>query len=210
VGASELEIAGNLRRMTEPTRQFDLGTLGGSQPPEERPDRRPVSWTGGADLGMLLLRLGVGGLFFAHGMQKVFGMWGGLGLSATTDIVSAHGFTSQASTLAWLLGGGELILGAMIVLGLLTPFAAAGLLAIKIVAVVVKWGTVPFYAAAAPNALELDVLLGLGAAALLFTGAGRIALDRGRTWQRRPLPWASLCLIIGVGVALAVLLGLRR
>ncbi|MCW0215233.1 MAG: DoxX family protein [Pseudonocardia sp.] len=196
--------------MSDPTQQFDLGTLGGTQPPEERPDRRPVSWTGGADLGMLLLRFGVGGLFFAHGMQKVFGMWGGLGLGATTDIVSDAGFVSRASTLAWLLGGGELVLGAMIVLGLLTPLAAAGLLAIKIVAVVVKWGAVPFYAAAAPNALELDLLLGIGAATLLFTGAGRIALDRGRTWQRRPLPWAWLCLVIGVGVALAVLYGLRR
>ena len=53
----------------------------------------------------------------------------------------------------------------------------------------------PLYAAAAPDALEPDILFGAGAAALLFTGAGRIALDNGRTWQRRPLPYAWLCLI---------------
>ncbi len=190
------------------TRSLDLGGTGLAAA-ESKPERRPVTWNGGADIGVLLLRFAVGGLFFAHGAQKVLGIWGGLGISRTTEAIAGYGFVAQAFTLAWATGIVELVAGAFVVLGLLAPLAAAGLLAVKIVAVVVKWG-VPFYAAAAPNALELDVLLGLGAAALVFTGAGRIALDNGRTWQRRPLPYGWLCLLIGVGVALAVLLGLRR
>ncbi|WP_214369592.1 DoxX family protein [Pseudonocardia sp. H11422] len=190
------------------TRSLDFGTLGG---PEQttRPERRPVSWNGGADIGVLLLRLAVGGLFFAHGAQKVFGVWGGFGINRTAEALQGYGFVAQASTLAWVTGVVELMAGALVVVGLFTPLAAAALLAIKIVAVVVKWG-VPFFAAAAPDTLELDVLLGLGAAALVFTGAGRLSLDKGRTWQRRPLPYAWLCVILGVGAALLVLFTLRR
>ena len=47
------------------------------------------------------------------------------------------------------------------------------------------------------------------AAALLLTGAGRIALERGRTWNRRPAPWGVLFLIIGVAAALLVFFLLR-
>ncbi|WP_181780578.1 DoxX family protein [Pseudonocardia pini] len=194
--------------MSDPTRQFDIGSLGGTQPPAAtKENRRPVAWNSGADLGMLILRLGIGGLFLAHGVQKVFGLWGGRGLGETTTILTGYGF-QQASTLSWALGFGELVLGALLVLGLFTPLAAAGLLAVKACAITVKWGG-PFFAAEAANAIELDVAMAAGAAALLFVGAGRIALDNGRTWQRRPLPWALLCLVIGAAVALGVLFGLR-
>jgi putative oxidoreductase len=200
--------ADTLVAMSEPTRQFDIGSLGGTQPPAaSKESRRPVAWNSGADLGMLLLRLGIGGLFLAHGVQKVFGLWGGRGLAETTRILADYGFT-QASTLSWALGFGELILGALLVLGLFTPLAAAGLLAVKACAIAVKWGG-PFFAAEGVDALELDVALAAGAAALLFVGAGRIALDSGRTWQRRPLPWALLCLLVGAAVAVGVLFGLR-
>lgn len=193
------------------TRSFDIGRLGGTEPPTypTKTGRRPVAWNSGADVGMLLLRFAVGGLFFAHGAQKVFGLWGGLGIGRTTDNLVDYGFAAQAGTLAWTLGVVELVAGAFVVLGLLTPLAAAALLSIKIAAVTVKWG-VPFYAAAAPDALELDVLLGVGAATLVFTGAGRISLDNGRTWQRRPLPYAILCVGLAVGAALIVLLTFRR
>ena len=196
---------------TDQTRPFDIGSLGGSEPPlgPPRTERRPVAWNAGADVGLLVLRFLIGGLFFGHGAQKVFGLWGGQGILRTGENLAGHGFVQQAGPLSWTLGVVELVAGAFVVLGLLTPLAAAALLSIKIVAVAVKWGAVPLYAAAAPDALEVDLLLGGGAAALVFTGAGRIALDKGRTWQRRPLPWAGLCLILGVGAALVVLLVLR-
>ena len=54
------------------------------------------------------------------------------------------------------------------------------------------------------DAVELEVVLGLGAAAIVLTGAGRIALENGRTWNRRPAPWGVLCLIIGVAAGLLV------
>ncbi|MEV1294679.1 DoxX family protein [Pseudonocardia sp. NPDC049635] len=201
--------------MSGPTQQYDWGSISGAEPPERtRPERLPVPAHVSSDIGLLVLRVVVGGIFAAHGAQKVFGLLGGLGPAGTADALAEAGFSAFAQPLAWALGVGQLVLGALLVIGLLTPFAAAGLLATKIVAIVLSLGpdgpVVPLFAADGPNSLELHLLLGGGVAALLFAGAGRIALDAGRTYQRRPLPWSVLSLVIGVGVALLVLFVLRR
>ncbi|WP_103383100.1 DoxX family protein [Pseudonocardia dioxanivorans] len=198
--------------MSEPTRSFDIGTLGGSEPSNSttRPERRPVPSNGAADIGLLILRLAVGGLFFAHGAQKVFGMWGGQGITRTAENLAGYGFVAQQTSLAWALGIVEMAAGAFVVLGLFTPLAAAGLLAIKVVALLVKIPAIEFFAAQAPDAIEVDILLGAGAATLMFVGAGRIALDNGRTWLRRPMPYAVVCLIVTVAIVLVVMLTLRR
>ncbi|MBC3193528.1 DoxX family protein [Pseudonocardia sp. C8] len=201
--------------MSGPTEHYDWGSISGDEPRERtRPERMPVPAHVSSDIGLLILRVVVGGIFAAHGAQKVFGLLGGLGPAGTAAALDGLGFTTFAGPLAWLLGVGELALGALLVLGLLTPFAAAGLLAVKLVAIVLSLGpggvpAVPLFAADGPNSLELHLLLGAGAAALLFAGAGRIALDAGRTYQRRPLPWSVLCLVVAVGVALLVLFVLR-
>lgn len=167
---------------------------------------------GSADIGLLLLRVLIGGLFFVHGAQKVFGVLEGQGLGTTTTNLSDYGFAGMAGLLAPVLGWTELIAGGLLVLGLLTPVATAALLSISIVAIATKWvtGPIAIFATAGAESLEPDLLLGGGALALLFTGAGRAALDYGRAWQRRPLPYAWLFLIISVGVAAAVFFLLRR
>lgn len=202
--------------MSGPTTQHDWGSLSGVEPPERtRPDRLPVPAHVSSDIGLLVLRLVVGGVFVAHGAQKVFGVFGGLGPAGTARALEGLGFTTFPGVLSWLLGGAQLVLGALLVLGLLTLFAASGLLATKVVAVATALGpggapVVPWFAAQGPDALELHLLLGGGAGALLFAGAGRIALDAGRTYQRRPLPWSVLSLVVGLGLALLALLVLRR
>ena len=60
------------------------------------------------------------------------------------------------------------------------------------------------------NALEFDIVLGLASAALVFTGPGRIALDTGRAWHRRPASWGVLALVIGVAAAVLVRVLLRQ
>jgi putative oxidoreductase len=173
------------------------------------PTRRPLMWNGGTDIGLLLLRFAVGGTFFAHGMQKVFGMWGGPGVAGFARSLEGFGY-EQATTLSWVGGIAELVAGAFVVLGLVTPLAAAALLAIKINAVLVKMGSGFFIASAAgADAVELDVVLGLAAAALVLTGPGRVALDNGRSWHRRPLSWGLLSLVVGVAVGVLVYMLLR-
>jgi putative oxidoreductase len=166
-------------------------------------------WNGGTDIGLLLLRFAVGGTFFAHGMQKVFGLWGGPGVAGFARSLDRYGFR-QTTTLSWVTGITELVAGAFVVLGVITPLAAAALLAIKINAVLLKVANGFFITSAAgANAVELDVVLGLAAAAIIFTGPGRIALDNGRAWHRRPAPWGALSLVVGVAAAVLVYLLLR-
>ncbi|MER5669782.1 DoxX family membrane protein [Pseudonocardia alni] len=200
--------------MSGPTQQYDWGNISGDEPAERtRPERMPVPAHLSSDIGLLVLRLVVGASFAAAGARKLFGVAGGIGLDASATALADAGFTSFAGPLAWVLAVGQLVLGVLLVLGLLTPFAAAGLLATKVVAVVVALVpalSVPLFASDGANSLELDLLLGAGAAALVFAGAGRIALDAGRTYQRRPLPWSVLSLLVAVAVALLVLFVLRR
>jgi putative oxidoreductase len=185
------------------------GGFGDPEPAKTQTNRRPLVWNVGADVGLLLLRFAVGGTFFAHGMQKVFGMWSGPGIGGFARALEGFGF-QQATTLSWVTGITELVAGAFVVLGLVTPLAAAGLLAIMINSVALKIGNGFFIASAAgANAVELDVVLGLAAAALVLTGPGRIALDNGRPWHRRPTSWGVLALVIGVAAAVLVLVLLR-
>lgn len=195
-----------------PTAAFPIpgsGGFGASEPPgDTRPNVRPMAWSGATDFGLVLLRFAVGGTFFAHGMQKVFGMWGGPGVDGFARSLEGFGY-QQATTLSWVGGIAELVAGAFVVLGIVTPFAAAGLLAIKINAVLLKLSSGYFITTAAgTNAVEFDVVLGLAAAALVFTGPGRIAFDNGRSWQRRPA-WSVLAIIFGIAVGVLVYLLLR-
>ena len=180
----------------------------GLEPPRTRPTRRPLEWNGGTDAGLLLIRFAVGGTFFAHGMQKVFGLWGGPGIGGFVQVLEGYGFTEPV-VLAWVTGLTELVAGAFVVLGVGTPLAAAGLLAIMVNAVLLDVGG-GFFEASAGGGVELEVVLGLAAAALVLTGAGRIALERGRTWNRRPAAWGLLALVSGVAAALLVFVLLRR
>jgi putative oxidoreductase len=198
--------------MTEqPTAYPGYGNYGSTtQPDLARPTRRPLAWNGGTDIGLLLLRLGIGGVVFAHGAQKVFGLWGGPGITSFAANLETFGY-QQSTTLSWVTGVTELVAGAFIFLGLLTPLAAAAVLAIMINAVLLK--LVNGFFVTGPkgsDAVEFSLVLGLGAACLVFTGPGRIALDNGRAWHRRPASWGVLALVIGVAAALLVYILLRR
>jgi putative oxidoreductase len=185
------------------------GGFGSSEPAKTLPSRRPLAWNPGTDVGLLLLRFAVGGTFFAHGMQIVSGLWGGPGIDGFARTLQGFGY-QQPGVLAWVAGLTAVIAGALVVLGFLTPIAAAGLLALMINSVAIRFGNGFFIASpAGANAVELDVVLGLAAAALTLTGAGRIAVDKGRTWNVRPAPWGVLALVIGVVAAVLVLVLLR-
>ena len=198
----------------EPTTAYpgfgNYGPAGSTAPSDTRPTRRPLAWNGGTDIGLLLLRLGIGGVVFAHGAQKVFGLWGGTGIAGFATTLEGLGY-QQATTLSWLTGVTELVAGAFLVLGLLTPLAAAAVLAIMINAVLLKLGNGFFVTGPkGSDAIELSLVLGLGAACLVLTGPGRIALDNGRAWHRRPASWGVLALVIGVAAAVLVYVLLRR
>ena len=126
------------------------------------------------DLGLLALRLGTGGVLFAHGAQKLFGWFGGGGLDATATGMEHMGFTpGKQSALA--AGLGEAGGGALLALGLATPAAgaaAAGAMA-GAVSVHARNG---FFSQG--GGFEYPAFLGFVAAGLGVAGPGRYSLDR--------------------------------
>ncbi|MBL1079280.1 DoxX family membrane protein [Nocardia sp. 2] len=126
----------------------------------------------GTDLGLLLLRLAIGLTMAAHGSQKLFGWFGGGGISGTGQFFSAKGYPA-GEAMALIAGLSETFGGLALALGLLTPLAAAAILGTMINAIAVH-GTDAFFA---PKGFEYELVLAIGAAALALTGPGRIAVD---------------------------------
>lgn len=173
---------------------------------ELEPQRKPFGWNAGADLGLLVMRLVLGGVFLVHGAQKLFGVLGGTGSEAFAASLAKAGF-QQSSILALVTGGTELGGGALLVLGLFTPLAAAGIAAVMASAVIsMKLGDGFF----APDGYEYNVVLIAMALGLMFTGPGRVALDNGRAWFRHPLASGFIFLVVGAGSAAGVLVFLHH
>jgi putative oxidoreductase len=167
---------------------------------------KKFAWNAGTDIGLLILRLTLGGIFLAHGAQKLFGAFGGPGPDGFAQALGKMGF-QQNAMLALVTGGTELGAGALLVLGLFTPLAAAGIVGLMANAVYVKLGT-GFFAAA--GGFEFEATLGALGLGLMFTGPGRVALDYGRVWFRRPLIFGFISLIIAVAASVAVLILFHR
>ncbi|MTE15894.1 DoxX family protein [Nocardia aurantiaca] len=155
------------------------------------------SGVNGADIGLLVARVGFGGLLAVHGSQKLFGWFNGYGLDATAQGFQGMGY-HPGKSFATLAGLSEITGGLLLVLGLLTPLAAAIALGTMINAVNVGWsGGFAMW--------ELPAVYALAAVAFAFAGPGRLALDRGRPWQRQGLIWGAGAVVLGVVAALITL-----
>jgi len=80
----------------------------------------------GADMALLLLRVALGGVFLAHGVQKLMGM------DAIIGFFASIGF---AAWVAWLVAIAETVAGALMIAGVMTNFAAWTMIIILIVAI---------------------------------------------------------------------------
>jgi putative oxidoreductase len=136
------------------------------------------------DLGLLALRVGAGGVLFAHGAQKLFGWFGGSGLEATSGAMESMGFTPGRES-AIAAGLGEAGGGALLALGLATPAAGAAAAGAMAGAAAVH---APKGFFAMGGGLEYPALLGYIAAGLGLTGPGRYSLDRA-TGDCLNRPW---------------------
>lgn len=171
---------------------------------------RAVDRRGTQDLGLFILRAGLGALLIAHGLQKLFGWWGGQGLTGFKNSLSDTGY-QHADILSFVAVGGQIVAGVLLVLGLFTPVAAAGALAYLlngVLAGVSADGGVRHFGFFLPDGYEYQIALIIVAAAIVLTGPGRYGFDGGRGWARRPFIGSFVALVLGIGggVALWVLL----
>ena len=152
------------------------------------------------DLGLLMLRVGVGASCFSHGAQKLFGWFGGGGVEQTAEAMGAMGFEpgERNALTAGLL---ETAGGAMLALGLATGPVGAALTGNMIVASSVH----------APNGFfntnggyELPVTYALVGSTFALTGPGRFSLDQV-TGEALNRPWMRALAILGaLGTAAAL------
>ena len=158
-------------------------------------------------IGRLLLRLTVGGFFFGHGTQKLFGWFGGPGLAATGGMFEALGFR-PGRFLAALASAAEVGGGLLVALGFLGPVGPALILSVMIVAAVsVHWKNGLF---AMSNGIDLSLLYGIGAAALAFTGPGLYSIDAALGLTHIFTPAVNLGVVFA-GIAGAIVnLALKR
>ena len=131
----------------------------------------------GAGLGLLVLRVVVGVVFIAHGSQKLFTY----GLAGITGGFEQMG-VPMASVTAPLVTFVELIGGVALILGFLTPIAAA-LLAIDMLgAILFVHGKNGLFL---PNGYEFALTLLAVNVTLLLAGPGAAAVDNVLGNRRR-------------------------
>ncbi|MBJ8343424.1 DoxX family protein [Antrihabitans sp. YC2-6] len=152
---------------------------------------------GTLDLGLLILRLTVGGIFLFHALQKLTGWWNGPGLDGVEKGLSSGGW-DQPKLMSILLTVGELGGSILLILGLATPLAAGAVLAIIIDAWLVKQAGTPGLQFSGDQGVELETLLLGASAGLILTGPGRIALDGRRGWATRPAAGSLLVLVAAI------------
>lgn len=171
---------------------------------DEKPGTR---WHFGLDLGLLILRLVLGGTLVALGLSN-FGLFDGPGIEGTAQgLENVFGFTQQTTVLAWAIAIAEVGGGAMLVLGLFTPLGASVALAVAGTLVYLKWGTGFFMDG--DGGYQYQLMLGAAALALLFTGPGRIAVDVNTPWRRNPVPYGLVGLLLAAGASAVLLLLFR-
>lgn len=78
------------------------------------------------NMSMLLVRILIGSVFMAHGAQKLFGMFNGIGLEGTARIVEGLGFQNPY-IIGGIWGGIEFVGGVFLILGILVRFSAASI-----------------------------------------------------------------------------------
>ena len=147
------------------------------------------------EIGLLLLRLAVGLTLAAHGTQKLFGWFGGPGLSATGQFFTVLGFPPGRRH-ALMAALGETLNGALLVLGLATPAAAAGVVSLMVVAIVTVHLGKGFFAQ--NGGYEYPLLLAVAALALAFTGPGSLSIDAVLGLERSEVVWGVAALLAGI------------
>jgi putative oxidoreductase len=158
------------------------------------------------DLALLVLRIVVGGLFVGHGAQKLFGSFGGHGLAGTAGFFENIGLR-PGMLHARAAGAAEFFGGALLALGLFTPFAAAALIATMVAAIVTVHYTKGVWVT--EGGYEYNLVLIAVAFALAGAGPGAWSLDHAFSLDLAGTGWALGALVAGIVGGYGAVLGGR-
>lgn len=139
------------------------------------------------DAALLALRVVVGVLLAAHGLQKLTGWFGGYGLTGTGGYLEGLGF-HPGRRWAAAAGSSELAAGALLVAGLLTPIGAAAAAGTMFVAARTDHrdrGPWIFN-----GGWEYTAVIATVAVAIAAAGPGTLSVDRVLELRMHGLGWA--------------------
>ncbi|OLZ65395.1 DoxX family protein [Streptomyces sp. IMTB 2501] len=171
---------------------------------QQAAQRAPVQRGAAGDCGLLLLRLTFGLFMAGHGSQKLFGLFGGPGLTATGRGFESLGYR-PGKVFAVIGGLSEFLGGLGLAVGLLTPLAAAAVIGVMINAMATVTGAHGLWEA--DGGVEYSVGIAVVALAVAAVGPGRLALDRFFPWGNGG--WAEAASALGLGgIAAAITLSL--
>lgn len=155
----------------------------------------------GVDIASLVLRLSVGGTLLAHGWNHA---WGGGRIPGTAAWFESMGLR-PGRLHALMATGTELGAGVLLLLGLVTPLAAAGAVGTMAVAFVTAHLRNGFFIFRPGQGYEYVLMIIMVACALGALGGGAVSLDRALGISDELSGWAGLAITAptgGLGAAL--------
>jgi len=156
-----------------------------------------------ADLGLLVLRLIVGGVFAAHGAQKAFGWWGGPGMSRWTAAMTRMGLR-PAGPWAAISAGTEVVGGPLLAVGAISPLVAPLLVAQSAVIIVRGHWSKGFWNR--DGGIEFPLALLGGTVAILGVGPGGLSVDAAIGLATSDPVRVAILVLALTGAAVAILL----
>ena len=154
-------------------------------------------------LGLLILRVVIGLTLAAHGAQKLFGWWGGPGMSGWIQTVTRLR-VRPAAPWAWVAALSEFGGGLLLALGLISPCGNLAIAGAMLVAVATVHWPNGFWNS--KRGYEFNLSLIASVAALALIGPGTYSLDNA-IGIHLPEPLTviagTVALIIGVAATLA-------
>lgn len=145
------------------------------------------------DTALLILRLALGPMLFAHGYQKLF--MGGR-IDGTAGWFESMGM-KPGKLNAWAAALTETGTGVLMTIGLLTPFAAAGMVGVMVVA----WFTHRGEFFVFKDGWEYNFVIAAVAIGIGTLGAGRLSVDELLGIRDGLAGWPGLAISAGLGLA---------
>lgn len=154
-------------------------------------------------LGLLILRVVIGLTLAAHGTQKLFGWWGGSGMTGWTQAVIKLRIR-PAAPWAWIAALSEFGGGLLLALGLISPLGSLAIAGAMLVAIATVHWTNGFWNGKRGYEFNLALLASVTAVAL--TGPGSYSLDQAlgiHLPEPLTLVVGTIALVVGVVAMLA-------
>jgi putative oxidoreductase len=160
-----------------------------------------------ADLSLLAFRIPLGAVFIAHGYNHIFGGGKIAGTGRWFDSLGVR----PGILHAWFASLTELGAGILLVIGLATPLACAGVIGTMLVAWITNHGQNGFFIFRPGEGYEYVMTLTFAGIGLGGVGAGNWSLDHATGWFDPPgWPGLLVTLIAGVGGAAGLLVACWR